>query len=361
MRFDDDATTAQALLSGQIDAIGVQHDHRAAAPDDEPVGRLRDTSSCCGTSRTASRCAAARPICSSGSTPSSTSSRTTASWTHPPQVAGRAAAGTAGVLSAPRSGAHRMRRRPTVERLHHHDGRCRQVLRQLPALHDINLHVRRRRAHRAVRPVRLRQVHADPLHQPARAPRRRAASSSTATEVGPHTKGLDKVRREIGMVFQQFNLFPHLTVLQNCMLAPMKVRGTAKARGRGPGAATTRAGAHSRTGGQVSGATLGRPAAARGDRARAVHAAQGDAVRRTDLGARPRDGQGSARHHDRPGGGRHDHAVRDARDGLRAQRRAPRDLHGRRARSSRKRRRTNSSPTRDRSGPGCSSGQILRQ
>jgi ABC-type polar amino acid transport system ATPase subunit len=49
------------------------------------------------------------------------------------------------------------------------------------------------------------------------------------TEVGPHTRALDQVRREIGMVFQSFNLFPHLTVLQNCMLAPMKVRGTSKA------------------------------------------------------------------------------------------------------------------------------------
>jgi ABC-type polar amino acid transport system ATPase subunit len=49
------------------------------------------------------------------------------------------------------------------------------------------------------------------------------------TEVGPHTRALDQVRREIGMVFQSFNLFPHLTVLQNCMLAPMKVRGTGKA------------------------------------------------------------------------------------------------------------------------------------
>jgi len=47
-------------------------------------------------------------------------------------------------------------------------------------------------------------------------------------EVGPHTRGLDRVRREIGMVFQQFNLFPHLTVLQNCTLGPLKVLGMAR-------------------------------------------------------------------------------------------------------------------------------------
>lgn len=39
---------------------------------------------------------------------------------------------------------------------------------------------------------------------------------------------LHKVRRDVGMVFQSFNLFPHLTVLQNCILAPMSVRGMSR-------------------------------------------------------------------------------------------------------------------------------------
>ena len=42
-------------------------------------------------------------------------------------------------------------------------------------------------------------------------------------------KNVDAVRSEVGMVFQQFNLFPHLTILQNCTLAPMRSRGMTKA------------------------------------------------------------------------------------------------------------------------------------
>jgi polar amino acid transport system ATP-binding protein len=37
-------------------------------------------------------------------------------------------------------------------------------------------------------------------------------------------RNVDTIRQEVGMVFQQFNLFPHMTVLQNCMLAPLRVR-----------------------------------------------------------------------------------------------------------------------------------------
>jgi len=43
-------------------------------------------------------------------------------------------------------------------------------------------------------------------------------------ELTSDLKRIDEVRREVGMVFQHFNLFPHLTILENCTLAPMWVR-----------------------------------------------------------------------------------------------------------------------------------------
>src|SRR4028119_77597 len=45
-------------------------------------------------------------------------------------------------------------------------------------------------------------------------------------------RGLATLRRDIGMVFQSFNLFPHMTVERNVMLAPVKVRGVAEAEAR---------------------------------------------------------------------------------------------------------------------------------
>ncbi len=48
------------------------------------------------------------------------------------------------------------------------------------------------------------------------------------TQLTHDLKNIDAIRREVGMVFQQFNLFPHLTVLENCTLGPIWVRKTPK-------------------------------------------------------------------------------------------------------------------------------------
>jgi polar amino acid transport system ATP-binding protein/general L-amino acid transport system ATP-binding protein len=62
-------------------------------------------------------------------------------------------------------------------------------------------------------------------HLEAFAPESRITVDGIRVEPGP---ALAKVRAEVGMVFQSFNLFPHMTVLKNVMLAPMRVRGTSE-------------------------------------------------------------------------------------------------------------------------------------
>ena len=51
-------------------------------------------------------------------------------------------------------------------------------------------------------------------------------------EITDDRKSIDLVRRRTGMVFQSFNLFPHMTVVENCMIAPMKVKGLSREEAR---------------------------------------------------------------------------------------------------------------------------------
>jgi general L-amino acid transport system ATP-binding protein len=48
------------------------------------------------------------------------------------------------------------------------------------------------------------------------------------TEISEDTKNIEQIRAEVGMVFQQFNLFPHLSILDNCTLAPIWVKKMSK-------------------------------------------------------------------------------------------------------------------------------------
>ena len=50
------------------------------------------------------------------------------------------------------------------------------------------------------------------------------------TELTEETKNIEQIRAEVGMVFQQFNLFPHLSILDNCTLAPIWVKKMPKRR-----------------------------------------------------------------------------------------------------------------------------------
>ena len=128
---------------------------------------------------------------------------------------------------------------------------------------------------------------------------------------------LPKLRSRVGMVFQHFELFPHLTVTENLTLAQIKVLDRIDGRGQDARPEDARPRRPDGAQGQVPRPALRRPAAARGDRARAQHGPDRDAVRRADLGARPRDGRRGARRDGQAGRRRHDDDGRHARDGLR--------------------------------------------
>ena len=131
------------------------------------------------------------------------------------------------------------------------------------------------------------------------------------------------VRRRIGIVFQSFNLFPHMSVLRNVTLAPRTVLGRSRAEAEARGARAARPLRPRRQARRVPGPALGRPAAARRDRARARDGARADAARRGDERARPRARRRGARGDPRARRRRDDDADRDARDGLRARDRRP--------------------------------------
>ena len=97
----------------------------------------------------------------------------------------------------------------------------------------------------------------------------------------------DPIRRRIGMVFQSFNLFPHLTVAENIALAPRKVRRFDKAAARTQAARTARPPRPGRQGRRLPRSAVRRPAAAGGHRPLAGDGSRGDAARRDHVGARP--------------------------------------------------------------------------
>ena len=126
----------------------------------------------------------------------------------------------------------------------------------------------------------------------------RSAASSAAALVPPAGAAIARQRADIGMVFQNFNLFPHLSVLDNITDAPMRVRGERRA------AAEERArdllervglddkATPFRANSRVASSSAS-PSPARWP------CTEADVVRRADLGARPASGRRGARRHPR--------------------------------------------------------------
>ncbi len=98
-------------------------------------------------------------------------------------------------------------------------------------------------------------------------------------ELTADLKKIDEVRREVGMVFQHFNLFPHLSVLDNCTLAPIWVRKMPKKQAEEVALHYLQAGKNPGTGAEISRTIVRRPAAAGRDCARALHEPEDHVVR----------------------------------------------------------------------------------
>ena len=162
------------------------------------------------------------------------------------------------------------------------------------------------------RPVGLGQVDAAPLSRTARGARPRRGLARGAAARAPARSG---------MVFQRFNLFQNMTALENVMCGLVEVQRQPKAEARDAGARVPRPRRGRRQGVAVSRRAVGRPAAARRDRARARDEAEGDALRRADVRARRRARPRGARRDGVARAREDDDGRRHARDALRAERR----------------------------------------
>ena len=139
-------------------------------------------------------------------------------------------------------------------------------------------------------PSRLGQVDAAALRQRAGDARRRPRSCSRARPCRAASASPRGVRRRMGMVFQNFELFPHLTALQNVAdRAVHRAAADARAAPNAARALLAKVGLARQGRRNYPVGAVGRAAAARGDRARAGDGARRDAVRRADLGARSGD------------------------------------------------------------------------
>ena len=134
---------------------------------------------------------------------------------HDPADAVHGLAGRAAAREAAGGGADACAARPSGSRA------CTSRFGELEVLRGHRPDGRRARGDLPDRRVRLREVDAVAVHQPAGADRRRADPWCTGSTItAPRRRRRTRIRRQIGIVFQSFNLFPHMTVLRNVTLAP---------------------------------------------------------------------------------------------------------------------------------------------